>query len=160
MKTTLLMDIAKLGLGILTLLLSACSDKEAKQAKGFVLPEGDSMKGKQAFVELRCHRCHSVVGETFPALDGPSEEMLRLGGEVHKVKTYGQLVTAVINPEHVVSKEYLENQPEGERESTTSPMPSFNDTMTVEQMIDIVEFLHAHYVKLEPAYEGPPYYGP
>lgn len=159
MKKSQLIKLSKVGLSSL-FLLTACGDKEAKEAKGFVLPEGNGEKGKEAFVALNCHQCHSVAGETFPKFEGDSKVMLHLGGEVHKVKTYGELVTAVINPKHVVSKDYLETIDKEEREGTNSPMSSFNDTMTVEQMIDIVEFLHSHYVKLEPAYEGPPYYGP
>lgn len=118
-------------------------------AKGFVLPEGDTQKGKEAFIGLNCHTCHTVAGEVLPdvqrAIKAP-----HLGGEVYRVKSYGELVTSVINPKHVISKDW---------EGTASPMPVVNDRMTVQQMIDIVAFLNAQYVKLEPEYEVP-YYGP
>jgi mono/diheme cytochrome c family protein len=150
-------------MGALLLLLTSCGDeetrKEAKMAKGFVLPKGDAEKGKQAFIEMQCHRCHSVAGETFPNHSEPSKVRLHLGGEVYKVKTYGQLVTSVIHPDHVVSKDYLETLEKEKREGAESPMPSVNGEMTVEQMINIVEFLNSHYVKLEPEYEMP-VYGP
>lgn len=130
-------------------LFTACGDKEKKMARGFALPKGDAEKGKQAFIELNCHTCHTVAGETLPevqrAIKAPN-----LGGEVYRVKTYGELVTSVVNPKHVISKDW---------EGSTSPMPVVNDRMTVAQMIDIVEFLNGCYVKLQPEYEVP-YYGP
>ena len=151
MKTTKTTKLIKhLGLGFLLLLMAACGDKEKKMSKGFVLPEGDTESGKQAFIELQCHRCHAVAGEVLPEDVAPVLKAPRLGGEVYKVRSYGELVTSVINPKHSVSKDW---------EGDQSPMPSVNDKMTVKQMVDIVAFLNAHYVKLEPAYEVP-YYGP
>ena len=74
-------------------------------AKGFVLPSGDNEKGKQAFIELKCHQCHTVAGELLPENVEPSMVKLHLGGEVYRVKTYGQLVTSVIHPNHNLSKD-------------------------------------------------------
>ena len=76
------------------------------------------------------------------------------------MRTYGELVTSIINPAHVVAKDYLKTLEKEERKDAESPMASANNRMTVEQMIDIVEFLNVHYVKLVPDYEEPPYYGP
>lgn len=136
-------------IGLSLVLLTACGDKEKKMAKGFALPKGDAEKGKQAFVELNCHSCHTVAGEVFPEVERAIKAP-NLGGEVYRVKTYGGLVTSVINPKHTISKDW---------EGTTSPMPQMNTKMTVDQMINIVEFLNARYVKLQPEYEVP-YYGP
>ena len=73
-----------------------------------------------------------------------------LGGEVMKVKTYGELVTAIIHPSHKLSplleKEWME-------QAKLSPMGSFNRVMTVEQMIDLVAYLQPKYKELEPFYE-------
>jgi len=118
-----------------------------------------------AFTEMKCHRCHTVAGESLPDFDEPSKLSIHLGGEVRKVKTYGQLVTSIINPQHVVSKEYLETLKGDEQEGAVSPMPKMNDSMTVSQLTDIVEFLNASYVKLVPdfnQYNGPydDFYGP
>ena len=77
MKTIYLIQV---GIGALLLLLASCGDEEAKMAKGFVLPKGDVEKGKQAFTEMECHRCHSVAGETFPDHGEPSKVRLHLGG--------------------------------------------------------------------------------
>lgn len=149
----------RIALACLIFMLAACGDKEKKMAKGFVLPPGDNEKGKQAFIELKCHQCHTVAGELMPENVEPSMVKLHLGGEVYRVKTYGQLVTSVIHPNHNLSKDYLAGMEKEEREGAQSPMPSLVDQMTVQQMIDIVSFLNSHYVKLEPEYEVP-YYGP
>ncbi len=151
--------ITQAGVALLFVLLVACGGKERKMAKGFVLPEGDLVKGKQAFIAMKCHRCHSVAGETLPEYDQPSEVQLHLGGEVYKVKTYGQLVTSIINPQHVISKGYLETLEKEKRAGAVSPMPVMNDGMTVAQLIDIVTFLNSCYIKYEPEYDGM-YYGP
>lgn len=140
------------------LFLAACGDEEKKNAKGFVLPEGDIARGKVAFTEMKCHRCHTVAGETLPKSGEESKLSIHLGGEVRKVKTYGQLVTSIMNPQHVLSSDYLETLKGDELKGADSPMPSMNDSMTVSQMIDIVEFLHARYVKLVPEYNE--YRGP
>jgi len=134
----------------LVVLLAACGGEERKMSRGFSLPEGDTEKGKQAFLELQCHRCHTVAGEVLPDDVPRTIKAPNLGGELYRVKSYGELVTSVINPKHVISKDW---------EGLTSPMPVVNEKMTVQQMIDIVAFLNSRYVKLEPEYEVP-YYGP
>ncbi|MGB2011502.1 MAG: c-type cytochrome [Akkermansiaceae bacterium] len=142
--------IGRLGVAFLLVSLVACGGREEKRnARGFVLPDGDTQKGKQAFIELNCHSCHTVAGEVLPEVERGLKAP-HLGGEVYRVKTYGELVTSVINPKHVISKDW---------DGAATPMPVVNDRMTVQQMIDIVAFLNAHYVKLEPEYEVP-YYGP
>jgi len=157
--TTSMSVLARVGVACLLVIIVACGGKDKKMAKGFVLPSGDNEKGKQAFIELKCHRCHTVAGELLPENVEPSMVKLHLGGEVYRVKTYGQLVTSVIHPNHNLSKDYLAGMEKEEREGAQSPMPSLVDQMTVQQMIDIVSFLNSHYVKLEPEYEVP-YYGP
>ena len=124
------------------ILLTGCG-AGTKSAKGFRLPEGDPAKGRTAFVELKCHTCHTVAGET--DLPAPSESVkapVLLGGEVAKVKTYGELVTSIIHPSHNLSPRLQEEWME---QAQLSPMGSFNHLMTVEQMIDLVEFLQPKY---------------
>ena len=138
----------------------SCGGDPKKSARGFRLPDGDVEMGKQAFVSLNCHRCHVVDGVELAKYDADSPLSLTLGGEVKRVKNYGELVTSVINPDHVVSSKYLaqltaEDRKEAEKDS---PMPSFNDTMTVAQMIDIVAFLQSRYKKLAPEYDYYEYY--
>lgn len=113
---------------------------------------GEIERGKQAFVALDCQRCHSVDGVELPKFAGDSPIAMELGGEAHKVQTHGQLVSSIINPDHVISKIYLDKIPKEQRPDAKkdSPMPGANDTMTVSQLIDIVAFLQSHYRKILP----------
>ena len=156
-KTTLRLLLA---LGVL-FAVGSCGDPK-KSARGFRLPDGDVDRGQGAFVALECHRCHSVDGVELAEYAGERPLTLRLGGEVYQVKNYGQLVTSIINPQHIVSPTYLARLPKEERENAKgeSPMPAFNGTMTVTQMIDLVAFLQSRYKKLEPEYDDYGYYGP
>lgn len=140
------------------LCLNSCGDKkeriDAKKNQGFRLPEGDKERGREAFIRLSCHQCHDVQGANLPEPAEQSGVRYPLGGEVVKVKSYGELVTAIIQPQHVVSPDYLATIEESAREGFISPMPEYNETMTVRQMTDLVVFLHAHYKKYVPAYDN------
>lgn len=142
------------------LIASSCKDQAAKMSVGFRLPEGDAKRGQAAFLQMKCNQCHSVAGVVLPNSDSPSPIALELGGVVRKVKTYGELVTSIIQPQHIVSTEYLTKLGASQGKDTVSPMPSFNDTMTVTQLTDIVTFLHAHYQKEAPPGSTYPYYTP
>ena len=65
------------------------------------------------------------------------------------VATYGDLVTAVTNPEHVVSAKYQAILRATGDTDIRSAMPEFNSKMTVQQLLDIIAFLDARYRKLE-----------
>lgn len=144
----------------LPLLLAACGDKQEKMGKGFLLPAGDAGRGKQAFAELECIRCHDVVGAGLAKPFEKSAVHFNLGGEVRKVKTYGELVTAITQPQHVISADHLATLEKEQRDGAVSPMPEFNNAMTVRQLSDIVTFLHGHYSQVVPEeLENPYYYG-
>ena len=74
-----------------------------------------------------------------------------LGGEVVRVKTYGQLVTSIINPQHIISPNYRGKYTDAAGKSF---MPDFNPGMTVEELVNLVAYLQSRYkLKLpEPAY--------
>ena len=132
--------------------LSVSCSPEAEMARGFVLPEGDIEAGKVAFVSLKCSGCHSVDGVE---LEGtPAESGIVIGGEVRRVKTYGELVTAVINPQHELSPQYTRTA-EGESPAR-SPMPDYSSDMTVRQLQDIVAFLHSRYRESGPEFADYP----
>jgi len=148
--------IAKTGLlglfAAFTLLaLSACTG-EAKPVKGFVLPQGDVAQGEQVFVDFNCHGCHTIPGVEFPKTEFEPPFILEIGGEVYRVKNYGELLTAVVNPDHILSAKYKAMLAKAEREAIISPMPYYGEEMTVAELIDLVEFLHAQYSKLQPQY--------
>lgn len=143
------------------MLLPSCQDPAARMGKGFRLPEGDAVRGQAAFTELGCHQCHSVAGVELPSYHGtPVGIAYELGGEVRLVKSYGQLVTAIIQPQHIVSEKYLQQIEKSRSEGVASPMPNYNSLMTVAQLTDIVTFLHAHYQKAPPPGVSYPYYLP
>lgn len=136
-------------LGIL-MVLTSCQDRAAKLGKGFRLPEGNVELGQAAFVAMECNHCHTVAGVVLPKPATPSKISYELGGEVRRVKTYGELVTAIIQPQHVIAPGYLAKLSEGERKDAVSPMPSFNDRLTVRKLTDIVTFLHSRYQLIAP----------
>jgi len=137
-------SLASLPLLALALLAAGC-DTPQKPAQSFRLPDGDTEQGKAAFVKLQCHACHVVQGVELPAPGSKSPITVVLGGEVLRVKTYGELVTSIINPNHIVSEKYR-----GLLTGGHSPMPEYNESMTVSQMINLVTFIQPHYQKLQP----------
>jgi sulfur-oxidizing protein SoxX len=146
MKTDIMRLFALVALG----LMAGC-DAGLKSGRGFVFPEGDVVRGQQAFIELKCYACHRVDGVvSLPAPMASPEKVVILGGKVARLRTYGDLVTSVIHPTYELSEKLLNRA--SYEEGKESPMRSFNDTMTVTQMLDIVTFLHPRYQKLEPLY--------
>jgi len=129
--------------------LSAC-EADRMSERGFSLPAGNALAGKDAFVYMHCHECHSVTGEEFPALDRSEPPFVELGGTVTRVKTYGELVTSIINPSHKLAKGYPLDVITVEGETK---MPVYNGYMTVQELIDIVAFLQPHYNVFVPKYE-------
>ena len=115
----------------------------------FPILRGDVERGQQAFVKLGCNSCHQVEGaELERPADAPFTVVL--GGELMFAKTYGDLVTSIINPDHVISQGYLEQLPREQRRIDSSPM-YVNPEMKVSELIDIVVFLNSRY-SLLPGY--------
>ena len=129
-------------------LLSAC-ERDRMSERGFVLPEGNAMAGRETFLYMQCNQCHTIHGESLPALPG-SEPFVELGGPVTRVKSYGELVTAIINPSHKLADGYAE---ELVSEDGRSKMYVYNGYMTVQELIDLVAFLQPHYDVVVPAFE-------
>jgi len=98
LRIALFITLCAITLGV----LSACSD-EGKPVKGFVLPEGDIAQGEQVFVDCKCHGCHTMPDVEVPDVDFAPPFILEIGGEVYRVKNYGELLTAVVNPDHIIS---------------------------------------------------------
>ncbi len=111
-----------------------------KSSKGFSLPDGNALRGEEAFVNLKCHACHTVTGVQLPAEN--KELSIPLGGEVTRIKTYGELVTSIINPSHKLAKSY---SPVAVEADGKSKMKNYNEVMSVGQLIDLVAFLQSRY---------------
>ena len=134
--------------GILATILAGCN-AGPKSGKGFHLPDGNIENGKAAFLALKCHTCHRVDGVELPPPVSTAPTNIVLGGEVTRIRTYGELVTSVINPSHGLAPGFKKEQL---KDGKLSPMPEFNDSMTVRQMIDIVAFLQSRYKQIESDY--------
>ncbi|MCZ7625157.1 MAG: cytochrome c [Candidatus Methylomirabilis sp.] len=110
----------------------------------FTMPTGDHHTGRQVFIDFECFKCHDVAGEDFPA---PAAEQGDVGpalsgmGAMHPAEYF---LETMIDPNASVAwrikhhkdedKGYL--GPDGK-----SKMPSYNDTMTVQQLIDLVAYM-------------------
>jgi len=91
----------------------------------FGLPTGDPAKGREVFAKLECYKCHEVKGETFPSTAdtenvGPE---LSAMAPLHDVEYFAE---SIVNPRKAVEK---------------GKMPSFNDSMTVQELVDLVAYL-------------------
>jgi sulfur-oxidizing protein SoxX len=117
----------------------------------FPILSGDIEIGKEAFLRLECNQCHQVNGVEIPDYSGPRPVTVELGGQIYFAKTYGDLVTSIINPDHVLSEEYLRQLPRDVRRQTTSSPMYLKEEMLVTELIDIVAFLNSRY-SLLPGY--------
>lgn len=128
---------------------TAC-DREARMSElGFRLPEGDAAAGREAFLYMQCHQCHTIEGEELPAIPSQPPPYVELGGAVSKVKTYGELVTAIINPSHRLAPGYARDVVSVDGKSK---MYNYNAHMTVKELTDIVMFLQPMYDVRVPVY--------
>jgi hypothetical protein len=114
---------------------------------GFPIEQGDIEAGRQAFIENRCHQCHTVAGVRLPEL-GVAPPLFELGGEISNVKAYSELVTSIINPDHEIAERYREERRRRGLPALPMPMPHI-ESMTVRQLIDLVAFLDSRYVLID-----------
>ena len=138
-----------LGSLLLAVVISGCT-VESPPVKGFVMPDGDVALGEQVFVKYSCHGCHTIPGVDLPVIEPQPEWILEIGGDVYRVKNYGELLTSVINPTHVVSQEYINKLENVNSRDEGTPMPYYGDAMTITEMVNLVSFLQAQYSKLMP----------
>jgi len=132
------------------MLLPACAPDTVTSAVAFRLPDGDAEVGRKTFVELRCYVCHEVKGVD-ARFEGTAAAHVVLGGKVTRVKTYAELVTAIINPTHKLPPD----RPGAEPVTTPSVMSvaGLNDVMTVTQLVNLVAFLQPQYKVEVPKYD-------
>ena len=136
-------------IAIVCVVFTVACDTGPKSAAGFRLPDGNAEVGKQLFVQLECISCHAITGLELPQATQPSPVMVTLGGPVTRVKNYGQLVSSVINPSHKIIRGYPQDEVTVDGESI---MQVYNETMTVQQLIDLVAFLQPQYRVIVPQY--------
>lgn len=110
-------------------------EAEMHHPKGwlFTMPKGDPVKGRAVFDKFSCYSCHEVRGEKFPPLDKGQEVGPELSqmGPMHPLEYFTE---SIVNPGAVGAKKYRGRD-------GTSKMPSFNEDMTVQELIDISAYL-------------------
>jgi sulfur-oxidizing protein SoxX len=146
---------AAIAVSLSVIVLSSCD--YITERRGFSLPEGNLKSGEVVFTTLKCNSCHSLPTiEQLPDVNG-HEISVKLGGDVTRIKTYEELVTAIINPSHRITQPTMPQNLDADNQSA---MRNYNDIMTVSQLIDLVSFLQTQYTLL--AYEPTRYqmYGP
>lgn len=129
--------------------LTGCDQEARMSEQGFRLPDGDADAGREAFLYMQCHQCHTIAGEELPEISDQPPPYIELGGTVSRVKTYGELVTAIINPSHRLAFGYAR---EVVADDGDSKMYNYNAHMTVKELIDIVMYLQPTYDVHVPEY--------
>jgi mono/diheme cytochrome c family protein len=100
-------------------------------------PKGDPGRGRVVFTKLECYACHEVKGEKFRAPTdrnkvGPELSMM---GPLHDAEYF---VEAIVNPSALIERGKGYEAADG-----SSKMPSFNDSLSVQELIDLVAYLRA-----------------
>lgn len=101
---------------------------------------GDAKAGREAFIDLKCTTCHSVLTES-PEFPSPvsEEKGPAFDRETSKLSP-AYLLTAVIDPSH----DFSQRTSEATRmrlTGTLSPMGDYSRVMTVRQLVDIHAYL-------------------
>ena len=128
-------------ISLLALAVTGCGNPDGT----FNLPPGDAERGRATFILSQCNHCHSVQGDAGVPYDGADRAEgihVVLGGPAARVKSYGDLVTSIINPSHKLSRG---DAPGTVTETGESTMRPYNDVMTVQELIDLVEYLQGQY---------------
>jgi sulfur-oxidizing protein SoxX len=117
-------------------------------------PLGNTQRGRAAFVALECHACHRIADVELPPAASPSPFSVVLGGHTPRIETYGDIISAIVNPSHRLARSYRAVVGRGE----PSPMEAkfLNDVMTTQQLVDIAAFLRTEYDYVPPP--PPPYW--
>lgn len=145
-------------IGCLALLtLVACDN----QSRGFALPPGDADAGRSTFLSLHCNQCHTVHNDIAKHSEGHPDIHFVLGGPTTRVRTYGDLVTSIINPSHKISgyPRNTEAAAANVNDEGESNMRVYNRIMTVQQLVDLTTYLQDSYEIVRPQYQ-PYHYGP
>ncbi|MDX2145734.1 MAG: c-type cytochrome [Rhodospirillaceae bacterium] len=118
----------------------------------FALPTGNASVGKEVFAKYRCADCHVIAGMEHLRAGVEPLMTLRLGGETDRIETYDDLLVSVVNPSHVISKNFPGVKVS---EGGKSKMPNYNDVMSVTELVDLFAYLQSQYTLKE--FEPIPY---
>jgi hypothetical protein len=124
---------------IIALLALGCHDKVESEPHP-VFPHGDVDQGRQAFVELGCNSCHRVFDDELPGPNASPGVPITLGGAHARSRSHAELMTAIVNPSHEIAPGFKE---ELVRSGSKSRMGTYAHIMTIQQLVDILEYLEA-----------------
>jgi mono/diheme cytochrome c family protein len=101
----------------------------------FAWPKGDPGKGRGVFQKLECYSCHEVRGERFPAPTDSVRAGPELAGmaQLHPPEYFAE---SIINPGAVIERGRGYAAADG-----SSKMPSYADSLTVQEAVDLVAYL-------------------
>lgn len=131
---------------VLSILAAVCltggcgpCESEDPDTLALTLPAGTAEAGKQAFEDLRCTACHQVSG-----VDGLTEPLAQVPvpdlGEVLAGQSRGAIASSIVIPPHTAIEE---------TELEPALMTNYADTVTVQQLSDLVVFLQDSAVQEE-----------
>jgi mono/diheme cytochrome c family protein len=102
----------------------------------FLMPPGDVAEGRQVFVTMECFACHEVKGEDFPhdtkTPRDAGPELTGMGSH-HPPEYFAE---SILNPNRVILLGPGYTGPD-----RLSKMPSYADSMTLKQLVDVVAYL-------------------
>ncbi len=126
-----------------TLFLVSSLIAEPDNPKRSVIPEGSISAGKTLFVGKGCYQCHIADGIKTPASDLDQNLTIDLGGVDHAGWTRDQFARSIMSPNHTVAEEYRKIMMSlgANFEAENSPMPGFNDLLTLSDLIHLTTFL-------------------
>jgi len=116
----------------------------------FTLPKGDPTAGEKAFVKMQCFSCHKITGKTFTNTEVQTGNIGPEFTPGYAKVPAGYLAESIINFDRFIPHanfriSYMSLEAfkpvAGDVYPTNSRMASYNDIMTVREMIDIVAFL-------------------
>lgn len=161
------MKLKRIGFSLFAILafsvvLSACiTPAYDRYEVQFPITDQSVERGEQAFVELKCIRCHTVRDYPLPSFSGAQPVQVELGGVILNAKTRADIATSIINPNLRLSERYLAQLSHEERRRIEasklpeSPMHDMTETMTVSQLIDLIAFLDSRYSTVAGYYHQP-----
>jgi mono/diheme cytochrome c family protein len=101
----------------------------------FSLPEGDAARGRQVFVDAGCFKCHAINDPGLPdagAEKRPGPDLTDMGGH-HPAEYFAE---SILSPNAVIV-----TGPGFTGTDGLSIMPSYADSLSVEQLLDVVAFI-------------------
>jgi mono/diheme cytochrome c family protein len=104
----------------------------------FAMPTGSVPEGRQVFRTMECFACHAVRGEDFPRAvrtrESAGPELTSMGAH-HPPEYFAE---SIVNPNRVIVLGPGYTGPDG-----LSTMPSYAESMTLQQLVDVVAYLRS-----------------